>query len=141
MPEDIYNYPTAIVHRSFQPPFENNPIGTGPFKLAEFAVDDKCILKKKPRTHQYWGGDVYLDEIHYLNYDAENQLTALASGEVDAIYEFGVEQLPLAQSIEGQHHRDPHRADGVLPVPRDEGAVHRQEACGRRSSRRSTMPR
>jgi peptide/nickel transport system substrate-binding protein len=97
VPEDLYNYPTAIVHRSFQPPFENNPIGTGPFELAEFAVDDKCILKKKA-DHQYWGGDVYLDEIHYLHYDAENQLTALISGEVDAIYEFGVEQMPLAQS-------------------------------------------
>jgi peptide/nickel transport system substrate-binding protein len=29
-------------------------------------------------------------------------LTALAGGEVDAIYEFGIEQMPLAQSIEGQ---------------------------------------
>jgi peptide/nickel transport system substrate-binding protein len=101
VPEDLYNYPTAIVHRSFQPPFENNPIGTGPFELAEFAVDDKCILKKKA-DFQYWGGEVYLDEIHYLNYAAENQLTAVASGDADAIYEFGIEQLPLAQSIEGQ---------------------------------------
>ena len=100
-PEDLYNYPTAIVHRSFQPPFENNPIGTGPYTLAEFAVDDRCILKRA-EGHEYWGGEVYLDEIHYLNYTNENQLTALASGEVDAIYEFGVEQLPLAQAIEGQ---------------------------------------
>jgi peptide/nickel transport system substrate-binding protein len=100
-PEDLYNYPTAIVHRSFQPPFENNPIGTGPFELVEFAVDDRCILRRKA-DFEYWGGEVYLDEIHYLNYSNENQLTALASGEVDAIYEFGVEQLPLAQSIEGQ---------------------------------------
>jgi peptide/nickel transport system substrate-binding protein len=101
VPEDLYNYPTAIVHRSFQPPFDANPIGTGPFTLAEFAVDDRAILKKA-EGHQYWGGDVYLDEIHYLHYDAENQLTAVASGEADAIYEFGVEQLPLAQSMEGQ---------------------------------------
>jgi peptide/nickel transport system substrate-binding protein len=96
----MYNYPTAIVHHGFKSPFESSPVGTGPYMLAEFAVDDKAILKKA-ENHQYWGGDVYLDEIHYLHYDAENQLTALASGEVDAIYEFGVEQLPLAQSIEG----------------------------------------
>jgi peptide/nickel transport system substrate-binding protein len=101
VPEDMYNYPTAIVHRSFTPPFENNPIGTGPYELVEFAVSDKCILKKKA-DFQYWGGEVYLDEIHYLNYDAENQLTAVASGDADAIYEFGVEQLPLAQSMDGQ---------------------------------------
>jgi peptide/nickel transport system substrate-binding protein len=98
VPEDLYNYPTAIVHRDFKPPFEANPNGTGPYTLAEFAVDDKCILKKA-EGHQYWGGEVYLDEIHYLNYAAENQLTALAGGEVDAIYEFGVEQMPLAQSL------------------------------------------
>jgi len=98
VPEDLYNYPTAIVHRSFKPPFSDNPIGTGPYTLAEFAVSDRCILKKA-EGHQYWGGEVYLDEIHYLNYDAENQLTALAGGEVDAIYEFGVEQMPLAQSL------------------------------------------
>jgi peptide/nickel transport system substrate-binding protein len=101
VPEDLYNYPTAIVHRSFQPPFDNNPIGTGPFTLAEFAVDDKCILKRA-EGHEYWGGEVYLDEIHYLHYDAENQLAAVASGDADAIYEFGVEQLPLAQSMDGQ---------------------------------------
>ena len=46
VPEDLYNYPTAIVHRSFKPPFSDNPIGTGPYKLAEFAVGDKCMLKR-----------------------------------------------------------------------------------------------
>ncbi len=99
VPEDLYNYPTAILHRDFQPPFSANHVGTGPYQLAEFAVTDKAILKR--RDGDYWGGDVYLDEIHYLHYDADNQLTAFASGEVDAIYQFGIEQMPLAQSIDG----------------------------------------
>jgi peptide/nickel transport system substrate-binding protein len=100
VPEDLYNYPTAILHRDFQRPFSDNPVGTGPFQLTEFAVTDKAILKK--REGEYWGGDVYLDEIHYLHYDADNQLTAFASGEADAIYQFGIEQMPLAQSLEGE---------------------------------------
>jgi peptide/nickel transport system substrate-binding protein len=104
--EDLYNYPTAILHRSFKPPFSENPIGTGPFMLAEFEVGGRCILKRVTQTSNgqpfnYWGGKVYLDEIHYFNFDAENQLTALASGEVDAIYEFGAEQIELAKAIEG----------------------------------------
>jgi len=99
VPEDLYNYPTAILHRGFTAPFSDNPVGTGPFELADFAVQDKAILKK--RDGDYWGGDVYLDEIHYLHYDADNQLTAFASGEADAIYQFGIEQMPLAQSIDG----------------------------------------
>jgi peptide/nickel transport system substrate-binding protein len=104
--EDLYNYPTAIVHRSFTPPFSDNPIGTGPFMLADFEVNGRCILKRITETTNgqpfaYWGGKVYLDEIHYYNFDAENQLTAVASGDTDALYEFGPEQLELAKALDG----------------------------------------
>ena len=34
-----------------------------------------------------------------MHYESENQLTALVSGEVDALYEFGIEQMPLAESL------------------------------------------
>jgi peptide/nickel transport system substrate-binding protein len=106
IPENLYNYPTAIVHRSFQPPFSDNPIGTGPFTLAELSVGEKCILKRITKTSDgkdlnYWGGDVYLDEIHYFDFSSENQLPAFASGDVDSIYEFGVEQLEFAKALDG----------------------------------------
>lgn len=100
VPEDLANYPTAIVHPSFKAPFSDNPIGTGAFELVELVVGEKCILKKKA-DHEYWGGQVYLDEIHYYNFSDENSLTAFAGGEVDTIYEFGVEQLEFAKAIEG----------------------------------------
>lgn len=105
-PEDMYNYPTAIVHRSFKAPLSDNPIGTGPFTLAENVVGDRCILKRIRETtngepFEYWGGKVYLDEIHYYNFDEDNQLTAFAGGDVDAIYEFGIEQMELAKAVEG----------------------------------------
>ena len=51
VPEDLYNYPTAIVHRSFKTPFCDNPIGTGPYKLAEFAVGDKCDAEARRRSN------------------------------------------------------------------------------------------
>jgi peptide/nickel transport system substrate-binding protein len=107
-PEDCYNYPTAILHPSFEPPFSDNPIGTGPFTLgAPLAVGDRCILKRITQTtdgkeFKYWGGEVYLDEIHYYHFDADNQLTAFASGEVDSIYGFGVEQYELAEALDGE---------------------------------------
>ncbi len=105
-PEDMYNYPTAILHPSFKPPFSDNPIGTGAYTLAELAVGDKCILKRITKTtdgkdFNYWGGKVYLDEIHYYNFDEDNQLTAFAGGDVDAIYEFSIEQMELAKAVEG----------------------------------------
>ena len=42
---------------------------------------------------------MYLDEIHFFNFEQENQTAAVASGDVDAIYELTVEQLELARSI------------------------------------------
>ena len=106
VPEDLYNYPTAIVHRDFVAPLSDNPNGTGPFELVDLEVGSRCILRRKTELDngepfEYWGGDVYLDEIHYFDYDAENQLPAFAGGDVDTIYEFGVEQLALANALEG----------------------------------------
>jgi peptide/nickel transport system substrate-binding protein len=106
IPENLYNYPTAIVHRDFQPPFSDNPIGTGPFTLSELTVGERCILTRVSEVNgqpfEYWGGDVYLDEIHYFDFASENQLPAFASGDADAIYEFGVEQLEFARALDGE---------------------------------------
>ena len=108
-PEDCYNYPTAIAHPSFKPPLSDNMIGTGPFQLAELKVGDKCILKRVKKMangqdFKYWGGKVYLDEIHYYNFETDNQLSAFASGDVDGIEEFSVEQMDLAKSFPGKIH-------------------------------------
>lgn len=107
VPEDFYSYPAAILHPSFTPPFWKNPIGTGPYTLKDLRVAQRCILARVTQTtdgkpFRYWGGDVYLDEIRYYHYDLANQLAALATGEVDAIYSFGVEQLEFARSFPGQ---------------------------------------
>ncbi|HTV95870.1 MAG TPA: ABC transporter substrate-binding protein [Steroidobacteraceae bacterium] len=102
--EDCAEYSTLIAHPSFTPPWSRQPIGTGPYTLAELRVADRCLLKRITRTtdgkdFHYWGGDVYLDEIHFYHFEQENQTAALASGDVDAIYELTVEQLELARSI------------------------------------------
>ena len=104
-PEDCYNYPTAILHPSFAPPFSDNPIGTGPYTLGEpLAVGDRHPQADHPDhrrqgVHEYWGDEVYLDDIHYYHYDADNQLTAFASGDVDTIYSFGIEQYDFAEAL------------------------------------------
>ena len=107
VPEDCYNYPTALVHPSFKAPLSENMIGTGPFALAELEVGKKCLLRRVTKmtngeAFTYWGGDIFLDEIHYLNHDEEGQLTAFASGEVDTIYEFGIDQMELARVLDGE---------------------------------------
>jgi oligopeptide/dipeptide ABC transporter ATP-binding protein len=74
VPEDCGEFCTLVVHPSFKPPLSRNPIGTGPYTLAELRVSDRCILKRITKTtdgrdFRYWGGEVYLDEIHSYHYE------------------------------------------------------------------------
>ncbi len=89
MPENFYNYPTAIVHRGFGKDYaadlSRNPIGTGPMKLEAFGVGERAILKK---TREWWAGPFYLDEIHYFDHgeDTNAWIAALASQQVDMVF-------------------------------------------------------
>ena len=89
MPENFYNYPTAIVHRGFGKDYaadlSKNPIGTGPMKLESFAVGEKAILKK---ARKWWAGPFHLDEIHYFDHgeDTNAWIAALASQQVDMLF-------------------------------------------------------
>ena len=103
IPENLYNYPTAIVHRHFGDNGANLSkwaVGTGPYSLAEFAVGQKAVLKKRPG---YWGGDVSLDEIQYIDLgeDASAYVAAIASGQVDGLYEVDVSQLDVYEKLPG----------------------------------------
>ena len=102
MPENFYNYPTAIVHRGFGVDYEadltKNPIGTGPFELAEFGVGEKAILKK---ARDWWAGPFHLDEIHYYDHgeDTNAWVAALASQQVDLIYRLPSNAFESVQAL------------------------------------------
>lgn len=103
IPENLYNYPTAIVHRRFEEEGGNltkNPIGTGPFMLKDYVVGEKAVLQKR-NPGDYWGEEVYLDGITYIDHgdDASAGLAALASGQVELVYETYVEQIDVVESI------------------------------------------
>lgn len=99
IPENLYNYPAMIVHRDFKGNLSKDPNGTGPYTLAEFAIGEKAILKRVDQP--YWGGDVYLDEIHYYDHGAGSaaQLAAVASAQVDMNFQFDMPSLELASSL------------------------------------------
>ena len=104
IPENLYNYPTAIVHRNFEKEggdLSKNPVGTGPYTLSEFRVGELAVLKK--RKEPYWGGEVFLDEIRFvdLGEDAGAYLAAIASKQVDAIYNLDLTTLEAAKNIPG----------------------------------------
>jgi peptide/nickel transport system substrate-binding protein len=104
IPENLYNYPTGIVHRNFEKEggdLSKNPVGTGPYTLTEFRVGELAVLKK--RKEPYWGGEVYLDEIRIIDLgeDAGAYLAAIASQQVDVIYNLDLTTLEAAKNIPG----------------------------------------
>ena len=104
IPENLYNYPTAIVHRNFEKEggdLSKNPVGTGPYTLSEFKVGEIAVLTK--RKEPYWGGEVFLDEIRIIDLgeDAGAYLAAIASKQVDALYALDLTTLEAAKNIPG----------------------------------------
>jgi len=102
IPENLYNYPTAIVHRRFDEEggdLSKNPVGTGPYELVEFQVGERCMLKR--RDGAYWGGEIYLDEILYIDHgdDAMAGVSALASGQVDHVYDIEVTSIDVVERL------------------------------------------
>ncbi|MDQ2067616.1 ABC transporter substrate-binding protein [Xinfangfangia sp. CPCC 101601] len=105
VPQDFAEYPTLIVHRNFVAPFSAQPIGTGPFTMVEHEVGKRAILKRvtemtNGQPFQYWGGEIYLDEIHLYHFESENELSALASGTIDAVSDLPSDQMAFAQSLD-----------------------------------------
>jgi peptide/nickel transport system substrate-binding protein len=103
IPENLYNYPTTILHRRFAEEggdLSKNPVGTGPYELAEHRVGEKAVLRKRGG---YWADEPYLDQIHYIDLgeDRAAWLAAIASKQVDGIYQFDVNQLDVAERIPG----------------------------------------
>lgn len=115
IPENLYNYPTGIVHRNFEKEggdLSKNPVGTGPYTFdmikdkkgkekTHFRVGEIAVLKK--RKEPYWGGEVFLDEIRFIDLgeDPGAYLAAIASKQVDAIYNIDLTTLEAAKSIPG----------------------------------------
>ncbi len=69
--------------------FSTNPVGTGPFKMDEYRMDDHITLTK---FDEYWGGqDVYLNKIIFrFIAESTQQLTELKTGGVDVICDIPV---------------------------------------------------
>ena len=104
VPENCYNYPTAIVHRSFEEwgkDLSKKPVGTGPYELVEFKVGERAVLKK--RKAQYWGGEVSLDEFQFIDLgdDRNAMVGALASGQIDYTIDLNIAQLDTVKGLPG----------------------------------------
>ncbi|MFH2017635.1 MAG: ABC transporter substrate-binding protein [Pseudomonadota bacterium] len=81
------DYPALIVHRGFDAStatLSQAPIGTGPFELTALDVGVRASVRKRP-DGSWWGGDVHLEGIDWIDYgtDTAPTLAAMESGEID----------------------------------------------------------
>ena len=78
-----FAYPPGYAEEVGLEAFGNKPIGTGPYKLAEWVKDDHTMLEA---NMDYWGGPPPLDQIVFRVIPEEAaRLAALETGEVDIV--------------------------------------------------------
>ena len=103
IPENFYNYPTAILHRRFSDEggdLASNPVGTGPYTLVELRVGELCELRRRT-DGEYWGQDPWLDGITYRDYgdDPQAAINAFISNEIDHVYEVPIGSLDVMERV------------------------------------------
>ena len=98
--------------------YGQNPIGSGPYKLAQWDKGQQFILEKNP---DYYGEEPYFNKITNLFLDPDAAFAAVKNGDVD------IAEVPVAyanEKIDGYHmeYFDSIDVRGVsLPTTMDEG--------------------
>lgn len=100
--------------------YGQNPIGSGPYKLAQWDKGQQFILEKNP---DYYGKEPYFDKITNLFLDSDAAFAAVKNGDVD------IAEVPVAyanQTVDGYHmeYFDSIDVRGIsLPTQMDEGKL------------------
>jgi peptide/nickel transport system substrate-binding protein len=80
------DYPALIVHRSFgdDGDLAKTPIGTGPFELVSIEIGNSAEVKRRA-DGKWWGGDVYLDGVRFIDFGTDNAsiVAAFDGDEID----------------------------------------------------------
>lgn len=73
------DYPALIVHRDYDPAvgLANAPVGTGPFELISIEVGGFAVVKRR-ENGRWWGGDIYLDGVEFIDYGTDPAATVAA---------------------------------------------------------------
>ncbi len=79
--------------------FARNPVGSGPYKLAEFTANDRYVFEA---WDDYWGGRPEVDRVIYqVLTEQGTQVAALISGQVDLMSNVPFAELERVQATEG----------------------------------------
>jgi peptide/nickel transport system substrate-binding protein len=99
IPEAMFHYPAHMLDPAEGGKFGVGSNGTGAFELVELEVGKRAVLTA--RKDGYWGGGPWLDRIEVIDLgdDSAAQVAALASRQVDMIYQGAIAALPAAERL------------------------------------------
>ncbi|MBL8669280.1 MAG: ABC transporter substrate-binding protein, partial [Alphaproteobacteria bacterium] len=99
IPEALFHYPLLMLDPQENGKFGVGSNGTGAFELVEHEVGKRSLFVARKGGH--WGGGAHIDrfEIIDLGDDAATQVGALASKQVDMIYQGAIATLPTVERL------------------------------------------
>ncbi len=98
VPEHLFHYPFPMLDPEEGGKFAAGNNGTGAFDLEEVRVGERAVLRARK---DYWGAAPFLDSLTYIDLgdDPSAGVGALASKQVDALYEIGFEQMAALEKM------------------------------------------
>jgi len=98
VPEHLFHYPFFMLDPAENGKYGLGSNGTGPFIMKEYVVGDRSAFEPNPN---YWGEPAKVARLEYYDTgdDMAAAIAALASGQVDGLYEIDVSQLQMVATI------------------------------------------
>jgi peptide/nickel transport system substrate-binding protein len=97
--EGLFHYPCMMMSPEENGEFKVGSDGTGAFEMVELEVGKRAVFVNHKKPH--WGGGAHIDrfEIIDLGEDPAAQVSALASKQVDMIYQGAIATLPTVRNL------------------------------------------
>ncbi len=99
IPEALFHYPLLICAPEDAGVFGVGSDGTGAFELVELEVGKRAVFVNHKKPH--WGGGAHIDRLEIIDIgeDPAAQVAALASKQVDMIYQGAIATLPAVEKL------------------------------------------
>jgi len=98
VPEHLFHYPFYMLDPEQNGAFSENVNGTGPFQLISYQAGQRAVLNARK---DYWGVPANIDTLEFIDLgnDTAAPVAALASKQVDGLYEVDFAQLDAVKAL------------------------------------------
>ncbi len=98
VPEHLFHYPFFMLDPAENGAFKVGMNGTGRFEIVTYNVGQNAVVRA---NKSYWGKPANLDEVEFIDLgtDSGALIAAIASGQVDGLYEVDFSELDAIKAI------------------------------------------